>query len=369
MTFRLREYHAPDFTKSRLAEAPDAILLPAPKDGVVPEHYHSTTIFPEYFKINGTWHLAEESRMDCCAVWKDNKVQVLEFRNIHKDDLVVIGRSEDGSEGIYVWPHGFTDSEAEQKDLFAFRQGRSRETAFSKDYDDLYELLNNEKDHGNIVWVMGPACSFDYDSRNAFQNLVSEGYVDALLAGNALATHDLEGAYLGTALGQDIYTTKSQPLGHYNHLDTLNRIRYYGSIPSFIEHEHIDNGIIYSCVKNKVPFVLAGSIRDDGPQPEIIGNVYEAQDSMRACIRKATTVICMATTLHSIATGNMTPSFRVLPDGTIRQVYFYVVDISEFAVNKLADRGSLSARSIVTNAQDFVTNVYKGVHALAEKEK
>ena len=90
---------------------------------------------------------------------------------------------------------------------------------------------------------------------------------------------------------------------------------------------------------------------------------------MRACIRKATTVICMATTLHSIATGNMTPSFRVLPDGTIRQVYFYVVDISEFAVNKLADRGSLSARSIVTNAQDFVTNVYKGVHALAEKEK
>ncbi|MBQ7051164.1 MAG: hypothetical protein IJN87_11120, partial [Firmicutes bacterium] len=107
--------------------------------------------------------------------------------------------------------------------------------------------------------------------------------------------------------------------------------------------------------------VLGGSIRDDGPLPPVFGNVYEAQDAMRDQIRKATTVICMATTLHTIATGNMTPSFRVLPDGTIRQVYFYCVDISEFAVNKLADRGSLSARGIVTNVQDFVVNLAKGL--------
>ncbi|MEE3487290.1 MAG: hypothetical protein VZT48_04210 [Bulleidia sp.] len=368
MAFRLREYHHPDFTQEQFRNAPDTALLPAPKEGVVPEHYHSTTIFPEYFKINGEWHLAEESRMDCCAVWKDGRVQVIEFRNIHKGDLVVVGRKEDGSEGIYVWPDGFEEEKEGHKDLFAFRQGRSRETAFSKDYDDLYELLDYERDHGYIVWVMGPACAFDADSRRAFGNLVNEGYVDALLAGNALATHDLEGAYLGTALGQDIYTQESMPLGHYNHLDTLNRIRYYGSIPSFIEHEHIDNGIMYNCVKNNVPFVLAGSIRDDGPQPEIYGNVYDAQNAMRDQVRKATTVICMATMLHSIAVGNMTPSFRVMPDGTIRQLYFYVVDISEFTVNKLADRGSIAARSIVTNAQDFVVNVYKGVHELAEKK-
>ena len=125
--------------------------------------------------------------------------------------------------------------------------------------------------------------------------------------------------------------------------------------------EGIDNGIIYSCVKKEVPFVLVGSIRDDGPLPEVYANVYEGQDAMRRCVSKATTVICMATTLHSVATGNMTPSFRMMPDGTIRQVYFYTVDISEFAVNKMGDRGSLSAKSIVTNVQDFVVNVSKGL--------
>ena len=151
-------------------------------------------------------------------------------------------------------------------------------------------------------------------------------------------------------------------MGHYNHLDTLNRVRRHGSIARFIEAEGIDNGIIYSCVRHNIPFVLGGSIRDDGPLPEIHGDVYDAQNAMRDCVRKATTVICMASTLHTIATGNMTPSFRVMPDGTVRQVYFYSVDISEFAVNKLGDRGSLSARSIVTNAQDFIVNVYKGVH-------
>ena len=114
-------------------------------------------------------------------------------------------------------------------------------------------------------------------------------------------------------------------------------------------------------MKHKVPFVLAGSIRDDGPLPEVYGNVYEAQDAMRSHVRKATTVICLATMLHTIATGNMTPSFRVMEHGSIREVYFYCVDISEFTVNKLTDRGSLSARGIVTNVQDFVTNVCKGL--------
>ena len=114
-------------------------------------------------------------------------------------------------------------------------------------------------------------------------------------------------------------------------------------------------------MKNDVPFVLAGSIRDDGPMPEIVGNVYDAQNAMRTHIRKATTLICMATTLHSIASGNMTPSYRVMDDGTVRPVYFYSVDISEFALNKLGDRGSLSARSIVTNVQDFVVKLAKSL--------
>jgi hypothetical protein len=191
--------------------------------------------------------------------------------------------------------------------------------------------------------------------------LIANGYAHAVLAGNALATHDLEAAYLKTALGQDIYTQKSMPNGHYNHLDLLNRVRYHGSVAKFIEEEKIDNGIIYACEKYGVPYVLGGSVRDDGPLPCVFGNVYDAQDAMRNEVRGATTVIAMATMLHTIATGNMTPSYRVMPDGTIRQIYFYCVDVAEFVVNKLADRGSLSAKGIVTNVQDFVVNLQKGL--------
>ena len=180
-------------------------------------------------------------------------------------------------------------------------------------------------------------------------------------AGNALATHDLEAAYLNTALGQNIYTQESQPNGHYHHLDAINRVRFHGSIREFIHKEKIDNGIIYQCEKHSIPYVLAGSIRDDGPLPPVYKDVYEAQDAMRNQIREATTVICMATMLHTIATGNMTPSYRIDRNNTMRQVYFYCVDISEFAVNKLADRGSLAARGIVTNVQDFIVNLSKGL--------
>ena len=359
MLFQLAPYTHPDF--SQFPSCPDAALVRVEKDFVAPENYHATTIFPEYFKVNGQWHLAEESRMDCVAVWDGEKVRITEFRHLKTGDLVFTGRTEDGSEGIFVHTQGFSSSVSGEKELFSFRQGRSRETAFSRDYDHLYELLQHEREHGHIVWVLGPAVAFDSDSRDAFSRLVKNGYVNALLAGNALATHDLEGAYKRTALGQDIYSQQSQPMGHYNHIDTINRVRRHGSIPAFIEAEGIDNGIIHACVKKNVPFVLTGSIRDDGPLPEVYADVYAGQDAMREQVRKATTVICMATTLHSIATGNMTPSFRVMPDGLIRQVYFYSVDISEFAVNKLSDRGSLSARSIVTNVQDFVVNVAKGL--------
>lgn len=194
-----------------------------------------------------------------------------------------------------------------------------------------------------------------------FSLLVAGGYVHALLAGNVLATHDLEAAYLKTALGQNIYTQQSQPNGHYNHLDTINRARYHGGIAAFIRNEKIENGIIYQCETHHVPYVLAGSIRDDGPLPGVIGDAYEAQDRMREQVRDATTIICMASMLHTIATGNMTPTYRVLKDGTVRQVYFYCVDIAEFVVNKLADRGSLAARGIVTNVQDFIVTLTKGL--------
>lgn len=358
--FQLKPYHAPNFSEKLFIDATEAVTAPAPFDGVAPEGYHAMSIFPEYFKLDGAWRLAEESRMDCVAVYAEGKIQVREFRTLKKGEAVIVGRTENCEDGIYVHANGFSEQKA-QGDVFAFRQNRSRETAFSRDYDELYELLKYERDHGKIVWVMGPAFAFDADARRAMEKLIDNGYVHAVLAGNALATHDLEGAYLRTALGQDIYTQQSMPNGHYNHLDLINRVRYHGSISEFIRKENIDNGIIYSCEKNNVPYVLGGSIRDDGPLPPVYADVYAAQDAMRNEIRSATTVICMATMLHTIATGNMTPSYRVLPDGTVRQIYFYCVDVSEFVVNKLADRGSLSARGIVTNVQDFVVNLQKGL--------
>lgn len=361
MQFSLRSYRHPDFHEPRFEQAPNAVFIQTDKDGVAPEQYHATAIFPEYFKIKGKWQLAPQSRMDCVVVLeKDGSLSVKEFRNLKKGDAVCVGRTEDGTEGIYVHAGAFYDTQ-QNGDLFAFRQGRSRETAFSVDYDSLYQLLRHEKEHGNIVWVLGPAVAFDSDARKAFGKLIANGYCHAILAGNALATHDLEGAYKHTALGQDIYSQATVHNGHYNHIDTINKVRKHGSIEAFVEAEGIKDGIVYNCIKKKIPLVLCGSIRDDGPLPEVYANVYAGQDAMRDCISKATTVITMATTLHSIASGNMTPSFRVLPDGTIREVYFYCVDVAEFAVNKLADRGSLAAKGIVTNAQDFVVNVAKGL--------
>jgi hypothetical protein len=244
---------------------------------------------------------------------------------------------------------------------FVFRQGRSRETAFSMDYDFLYEQLRYEKNNGYIVWVVGPACTYDAASRNAVSSLCEHGYVHALLAGNALAVHDLEGAYKKSALGQDLYTQVTHPNGHYNHLDTINRVRYHGSISAFIEQENIHDGIFYQCVKQGIPYVLTGSIRDDGPLPEVFADVYAGQQAMREHLRKATTLIGMATALHSIAAGNIAPSFRVMRDGLIRPVYFYLVDISEFTANKLSDRGSLLAKSIITNVQDFIVHTSKNL--------
>lgn len=364
MHFSLTTYQEPDFSQPHLAMSPDAQLKPAPKNGVAPEHYHATSIFPEYFKINGVWMLASESRMDCVAIFEHGNMVIREIRNIREGDQVVAGRSEDGHEGIYVHFHGFPRHESTNGETFIFRQGRSRETAFSMDYDFIYELLRYEQAHGFVAWVLGPACAFDADAREAFSGLVRHGYVDALLAGNALAVHDLEAAWFQTALGQDIYTQESRKHGHYHHLDTINRARHHGSIERFIESEGIKNGILYECLQNQVPIALAGSIRDDGPLPEVYADVCLGQDAMRALTRQATTVICLATTLHAIATGNMTPSFRVMPDGTVREVFFYIVDLSEFTINKLADRGSLSSRGIVTNIQDFLVHLSNGLGGL-----
>lgn len=356
MSFQLPSFTPPDLTREPFISAPNAVLAEVQQDGVAPDNFHAMSIYPEYFKIDGKWVLASQSRMDCVPVLTgDGSIQIIEFRNLKVGDRVVLGRTEDASEGIYVYAEGFASKDG-NTDIFAFRSGRSRETAYSKDYNNLYDLLRYEKEHGYIVWVLGPAVVFDYDSRLSLATLIENGYVNAILAGNAMATHDLEASILGTALGQNTYTQESQANGHYNHLDVINLARSAGSLEKLIESRNIKEGVIYSALNKGVPFVLAGSIRDDGPLPPVLANVYQAQDEMRKHTRKATTLICLATQLHTIAAGNMTPAYTE-QEGKIRPVYIYSIDVAEFAVNKLRDRGSLEVTTIVTNVQDFLVNL------------
>ena len=360
MRFELPSYKHPDFETEPFVSAPEVIAIPVVIQGVAPDNYHATTIFPEYFKIDGKWVLARESRMDCVVVIKSSsEVEIKEFRRLDVGDKVVIGRTEDASDGIYVYTGGFK-SAGEIDETFAFRTGRSRETSYSRDYDRLYDVLKYERDNGYITWVLGPAVTFDSDSRKAMVSLIEHGFVNVIFGGNALATHDLEGALFKTALGQDIYTQVSIPNGHYHHLDVINKARGIGSLEKLISDGHIQDGIMHACIMNDIPFVLAGSIRDDGPLPSVIRDVYDSQDTMRKHIKKSTTVIGLATQLHSIATGNMTPAYQVVNE-EVRPVYIYSVDVSEFAVNKLRDRGTLEVTSIVTNIQDFLVNLERNL--------
>ena len=362
MSFKLPPYSQPDFQSGQFSGKPDVSVRRVDKPGVAPANFHATTIFPEYYKVNGRWLLLSQSRMDCTVVLDGNgQPEAKEFRRLQVGDMVVVGRTEDGSEGIYIHAKGFRDVEG-AAETFAFRTGRSRETSYSRDYDRLYELLRFEKNNGYIVWVLGPAVVFDYDSKKAMISLIENGYVHAILAGNALAAHDLEGAVLKTALGQDIYTQELVADGHYHHLDIINRARECASLEEFVRGLAQKESVVCACIKNKVPLVLAGSIRDDGPLPDVFADVYAAQDAMRRHTRKATTVLCLATQLHSIATGNMTPAYQVV-DGAVRPVSIFSVDVSEFAVNKLRDRGTLEVTSIVTNIQDFLVNLHRNLVA------
>ena len=359
--FKRPIYTSPDFSQSTFIDSPDASADVVKMDGIAPDNFHSTSMYPEYYKIKGEWKLMPCSRMDCVSVVNsDGSLEAKEFRKLKIGDKVIIGRVSDGTQGIYLYNSGF-HSQQNKKDTFSFRSGRSRETSFEPDYNKLVEVLKHDKDHGHIIWVLGPAAIFNAQSRQAMEYIVNNGYAHVVFGGNAVATHDLEGALFGTALGQDIYTRENTHNGHYHHLDTINMVNKAGSIQNAVEAYQIDNGLIYSCVKNQIPYVLAGSLRDDGPLSDVLNDMSAAQDAMRMHTQKATTVVCLATQLHTIATGNLTPSYTVV-DGEVWPVYIFAVDVSEFVLNKLRDRGSLEVTTIVSNIQDFL---FKLTHMLA----
>lgn len=364
MEFKMHKYNHPNFQEEIFKDSPNCTLVEVEKDGVSPRNYHALSMYPEYFKINDKWILATESRMDTVCVADDTlgkeKLDIVEFRNLKKGDKVVIGRSEDASEGIFVWTKGFLSEEEVLKDSFAFRSGRSRETAYSVDYDQLYKLLQHEKENkGYVTLVVGTAIALDKESRKALENLIRTGYVNAIFCGTETAVFDLEQGIYGTTWGQERF--KKQQNTTQNAYDTMNLVRRYGSIKAVLQAGLVKDGFVKAAMECDVDLVMPATIRDQCSLPETINNVYDGQDAMRKHARKTSTLIMMGSILYTIATGNMTSSYNEL-NGQIRPVYMYTVDIQEFAVNKLSDRGTLTAVTMVTNVQDFIRNVNRGLN-------
>jgi lysine-ketoglutarate reductase/saccharopine dehydrogenase-like protein (TIGR00300 family) len=341
----------PDFSEPRFSAFPDARFAPAPADGVLPDGFFSTTNLPTFVHMNGRWIAPNEPRMDAGIVKAtDGSLWVREGRRLKKGDLIAIGEKEDGTDGIFVQtqliPHGA------DPDAFTFMSSEvSREKPI--DYGHMARLLVEEKERGGYpVWVTGPALVHSR-ARADMSWFIANGYVGALLAGNAVAVHDIEASIYGTTLGMS-NTGEITQGGHGLHMRAINQVRAAGSIANAVAQGIITDGIMYECVKNDVPFVLTGSIRDDGPLPGVITDALAGQDAMRAHTIKATMAILIATALHAIATGNMLPAFVALPGGEMRELPTICVDSSEFVVSKLKDRGTHQAFGVVTNAQDFM---------------
>jgi hypothetical protein len=254
MPFTLPVYHPPDFGQPPLQDAPLVSFAPVPEPGVAPENYHATSIFPEYYHFaKDRWVLLPHSRMDCVVVRSgDGLLVAREFHHLEKGELVALGRGENGEEGIFVHTGAFAEP-TPLAEKFSFRTRLTRETSFSIDYDELFELLPHEREQGFILWVVGPAAVFDHDSRQALISLIRRGYVQGLLAGNALAVHDLEAALYQTALGQGIYGKRPVHLGHYHHLDALNVVRRLGSTAKSMEAGLIQDGVMHALWERGFP--------------------------------------------------------------------------------------------------------------------
>ena len=350
-------YRAPDFSQPRFRDAPPARFEPAPADGVLPEGFFSTTNLPTYVKLaGGEWKLPREPRMDSALVLDPDGVpRVLEGRYVRAGQPVAMGFAEDGSEGIFVDAVGLLGGEGAvgPEGEFKFMSSEvSREKP--TDYAEMARLLVDERERGgHVIWVVGPAVLHSR-GRDTLSWFVRERYVGVLFGGNAVAVHDIESATLGTTLGMN---NRGIPVegGHAFHMRAINLVRGAGSIAAAVERGIIREGVMHALVTSGVPFVLCGSIRDDGPLPDAITDAVECQEVMKQHTRRCTGVIMIATALHSIATGNMLPSYVWNErTGEVRPLTTICVDSSEFVVSKLKDRGTHQAFGVITNAQDFL---------------
>ncbi|MEO7557225.1 MAG: TIGR00300 family protein [Acidimicrobiales bacterium] len=326
------------------ARQTDAALVAADHDGVLPAGFYSTTNLDTEVRIDGTWHAAENPEMDCGIVVAEaaTSVRTLPMHRVRAGDLVVVGQ-----DGVRV------TAPAKPRDQRAF-EFMSSEVSSEKPkalaVDQVVACVQAAKAAGGkVLAVCGPAVVHTGGGPDVAR-LVRAGVIDVLFAGNGFATHDMESNVLGTSLGVSVSSGAPTEGGHSNHLRVINEIRRHGSIAAAVAAGFVRGGAMYECVTAGVPFVLGGSVRDDGPLPDTMTDVVAAADAMRALVPGVTVALMLASTLHAIATGNL------LPAG----VETFCIDINPAVVTKLADRGSHQAMGIVTDVGPFL-------HQLAER--
>ncbi len=322
-------------------------LKAAPKNCTMPENFYSTTNnYTQIFR-NGKWIKVENMMMDKCIVVKANKAKCVPIREIKKGDKIMIGE-----DGVKIMP---PKRPREGMNVFQFMGGsssseRPTQHIAKKVAEDIYKT---RKSGGKVVLVGGPAIVHT-GAVESVATLIRLGYINALLAGNALAVHDIEYATLGTSLGMNVRDGTLAVRGYRNHMQAINSVFKAGSIAKMVKSKKLNKGIMYECIKKKIPYVLAGSIRDDGPLPGVLTDISEAQQKYKEILKNAKMVIMVSTMLHSIATGNMLPA----------DVKIIVVDINQPTVTKLMDRGTWQAVGIVSDVGAFLPMVTQEIKKL-----
>jgi lysine-ketoglutarate reductase/saccharopine dehydrogenase-like protein (TIGR00300 family) len=322
-------------------EGGDAILKPVERDRCAPEDFYSTSNHHTFVRIAGEWVEVQNQRMDAMIVVKDavegrKDATCRRLRDLKAGDMVVTGMR-----GLRVAP----ESKERDRLAFAFMANEiSSERQVETAVRQTAALAHAAKEQGkNIVAVAGPVVVHT-GGVAGLSRLIRHGWVDALLSGNALGVHDIEAALLGTSLGIRLADGRQAEHGHRNHMRAINAVYHAGGIRGAVESGRLKCGVMYECVRNNVPFVLAGSLRDDGPLPETITDMNQAQDAYAALLKPAGLVLCLGSMLHSIATGNMLPSW----------VKIVCVDINPAVATKVSDRGTGQAVGVVTDVGLFL---------------
>ena len=329
-----------------ISELKEVELVASTKDKVAPEGFYSTSNHTTHVLYEGNWIVVENIEMDCtiCIDEETKKAYCKPLADIKAGDMIAVGR-----EGIRITP---PQKSRDTQQIFEFMNSDvSSEKPLMNLIKGIASEIKEIKGRGGKIAIVGGPAIVHTGSGKYLASLIREGYIDVLLAGNALATHDIESNLFGTSLGIEVETGEIVSHGHTHHMRAINRINQSGSIKEAVEDGTLNGGIMYECVKNDVPYVLAGSIRDDGPLPDVITNTVEAQELMRHYAQDVDMVIMIATMLHSIAMGNLLPS----------KVKSVCVDINPSTVTKLSDRGRAQVLSIVTDIGTFLPLLYNAL--------